>query len=333
MAQQTEPAIPGDPPPRRKRTPVLDECLDRLRRGLIDQLPPGRFLASEESLAAWLGVSRPTIHRALQILAREGPIRWAGPHKGYCVARAPRRSSRTSGLLFPLRPEWLVTEPFFREVMVGLTLEAERQGRSVMNFCGGATGQQQAQKSLRWLADIGLVDSMIALDVFDPALIQRLARRYPVVCLDASKPMPDASSAEFDHRATLRMALKYLVDLGHRRIGLLARPPQGFDPAGELRIEAFQEACQWMGLAEGAAPCVPAGAPADVQRRLSAPGGTSPPLRRTRATTTARPTHTGCCRSPVPGRTPTRPATSSRSAPPTAAGRGASVPPWAPGTG
>jgi len=69
-----------------------------------------------------------------------------------------------------------------------------------------------------------------------------------VVCLDVSISHANVSTVNFDHAASVKMAAKYLVDLGHKRIGFAGRVGPDADPAVEQRYAAYRESVQWASL-------------------------------------------------------------------------------------
>jgi DNA-binding GntR family transcriptional regulator len=76
-------AVPSFAPLRRSST--ADEVVGMLRERIVSgELPPGTQLR-EVSLAAAIGVSRPTLREALQALRQEGLVRHE-PHRGTFVA-------------------------------------------------------------------------------------------------------------------------------------------------------------------------------------------------------------------------------------------------------
>jgi len=92
------------------------------------------------------------------------------------------------------------------------------------------------------------VDSLLTLEVFDEDVIRQAASLFPLVCLDMPSRLPTVSSVCFDHSASIQMAFKYLLDLGHRRIGYVGKR-SGKDPADAERFAAFERALRWTGQA------------------------------------------------------------------------------------
>ncbi len=193
-----------------------------------------------------LSVSRETVRKALAALAGEGWIKNVSG-QGRLVSRPRRRPVRTTGLFFPFDAEFLLISRFNREVYTGLSAVAVEQRRHVLNFYGLCRGYRDLAPSVFWSPGMRAVDSLMTLEVFRTELIGQAARLYPVVCLDAACKLPNVSSIAFDHAVSTRMAFKYLLDLGHRRIGYVGKL-SGTDPAIGGRLAGYHEAFRSSGL-------------------------------------------------------------------------------------
>lgn len=229
--------------PRGRRT---RSSIERLRGELVGRFGPGQTLPPSRTLAQELGISRNTLRRAISQLADEGWLEHEA-RGSIRVSSSRRRSVNTTGLLFPFDPDILLTSPFYRDVGTGLSQMAAESHRHVLHLYSAGQGLAEAQPSLFWRADLRAIDSLIALDIFDRTVLARAGQIYPVVCLDADYRLPGVSTIEFDNRSAVRMAFKYLVDIGHRRIGFLGRTAS-LDPSITLRWETYRHSFSWLGL-------------------------------------------------------------------------------------
>ena len=81
-----------------------------------------------------------------------------------------------------------------------------------------------------------------------PELLNFLRQRQvPCVHVMVSQPAPDRIIVGFDNAAAMRRATRYLIDLGHRRIAMLAGVTRDNDRA-EGRVEGVREALHAAGL-------------------------------------------------------------------------------------
>jgi biotin operon repressor len=232
--------LPNDLEP---RATAVGRLKVRLREGLIGRCAPGDMMPSERSLASRFQASRVTVQKALDQLRREGWLQRI-PRQGYMVARPPRQPLQATGLFFPTDPISLLTLAFFRDVYLGISQAAVENRRPILNFFGANWRFADLNPDAFWSPGVRTLGSLLTLEVFDLDLIQQAAGLYPVVCLDMPCRLPNVSSVCFDHSASIHLAFKYLLDLGHRRIGLIMRRDSE-DPADVERHAAFERALRW----------------------------------------------------------------------------------------
>ncbi len=134
-----------------------------------------------------------------------------------------------------------VSNPFFTELMQGAEEEARRRGMSVMlcNTDGDpAIERHQLSTLLAHRAD-GIL--LACADSCAPW--ERLERRkIPLVFIDRLPLGFQGPAVGLDNRAAASEAVRYLIGLGHRRIGIIAGL-QKVSP-GIGRLEGFREAME-----------------------------------------------------------------------------------------
>ena len=89
-------------------------------------------------------------------------------------------------------------------------------------------------------------------DPTSPAVDLLLRRKLPLVFVDTQQPVDGIASVNVDDRAGARAAARYLVDLGHRQIGLVMsglRGPVGLidDPAVVMAVDGYPSAQRTLG--------------------------------------------------------------------------------------
>ncbi len=220
---------------------------DRIRAEIIRHCQPGDRLPSERELAERLEVSRRTVRNALSHLAGEGWLR-ARPSHGHVVTRPPEHLPDTTALMLPVAAANMLSAPFFREVFLGLSQAMQQEGRHLLSLFGSGGDLMRPGGAGLWDPKMRQVDSLIAFEVFNQRLIEQASRLYPVVSMDVASELPGVSSIVFDHDASVRMAFKHLVDLGHRRIGFIGRTEGYADPAVAARVKAYRDAFNWLSL-------------------------------------------------------------------------------------
>ncbi len=181
-----------------------------------------------ETLARALGVSKMTVSNAynrpdqlspalrLRILAAARELGYPGPNP---VASTLRRGkSGTLGLAFDDPLSYAFTDPAAIEFMQGIARECERAGVGLL-LVPGSPRRSGALEVIRH----AMVDSFaVFCDSEGDERIGVLHERgIPFVLIDSPR-VPDAPAVGIDDRGGARQAAQHLLDLGHRRFGILS---------------------------------------------------------------------------------------------------------------
>ncbi len=149
--------------------------------------------------------------------------------------------TKTIGVLLPL-----YENPFFWQILRGISSEAEAAGYSLLLAHNSLTPEQENQ-SVRELAE-QRVDGLIMLIGFkllsDQVMNQLRRSTRPIV--EISGTPSEFAYVYQGYGAGTRALMSHLLELGHRRIGFVygvTIPAQGFD-----RLDAYGEALQDAGL-------------------------------------------------------------------------------------
>jgi LacI family transcriptional regulator len=117
-----------------------------------------------------------------------------------------------------------IANPYFAEAMRGLCDVAYREGYEPI-LSNSDERLDREQRAVRTLLDKqveGLVVAPASVTSFDH-LASALGRGVPVVLLDRDLPKLDCDSVVIDNEHAAFTAVSRLLELGHRRIGLLAQ--------------------------------------------------------------------------------------------------------------
>jgi DNA-binding LacI/PurR family transcriptional regulator len=181
-----------------------------------------------ETLARTLGVSKMTVSNAYnrpdqlspalrsRVLDTARELGYPGPNP---VASTLRRGrSGTLGLAFDDPLSYAFTDPAAIEFMRGIAHECERAGVGLL-LVPGSPRRSGALDVIRH----ALVDSFaVFCDYEGDERINVLRERgLPFVLID-SPHVPDAPAVGIDDRGGARQAAQHLIDLGHRRFGVLS---------------------------------------------------------------------------------------------------------------
>ena len=167
-------------------------------------------------------------------------VRRAAAKLGYRQNRAARamKIGRTDiiGLIIPN-----IENPFFATLVQSVLQEAQRRDHQV--FVVDTEGSHESEiKAMRGLVAQG-VDGVIVFPIDDSDLDPIRALDVPVVVLDRENPNLDLIQAEYRNGG--RMIAEHLLELGHRRFGLLEAPQVVTSGRERSRgfIETLSEEC------------------------------------------------------------------------------------------
>ncbi|MGV9297639.1 LacI family DNA-binding transcriptional regulator [Amycolatopsis sp. NPDC003676] len=184
-----------------------------------------------DDVAEAVGVSRATVSNAynrpdqLSTQLREQILRVAG-ELGYPGPNPTARSlatSRTGAIAFLLDSSLSAA---FSDPALSITLDAlaktvEPTGNALLLLPGREAEEgPPASRVLAAQADIAVAYSLAD---GTPALEAVRARGLPLVVID-QPPLPDTARVGCDDRGGASLAARHLVELGHRRFGILAAP-------------------------------------------------------------------------------------------------------------
>jgi LacI family transcriptional regulator len=175
-----------------------------------------------------------TRRRVLAVVAGMGFV----PHS---AARSlSTRRSMTIGVLLPdMHGE------FFSELVRGMDLQARAAGYHLLV---SSSHSDAAETAAVLQALHGRVDGLL---VMTPALggawlRESLPRRVPVVLINDAGDDASRDSLRIDNRLGAKLAVRHLVELGHRNIAIVAGPPPNADAAE--RLLGYREALREAGL-------------------------------------------------------------------------------------
>jgi DNA-binding LacI/PurR family transcriptional regulator len=184
----------------------------RIRGGGIQS---GAYLPTVRQLSAEHGISCKTIHKAMQVLVREGLIA-AEPRQGYRVrqgAGAPELGCPVALLMSPDNIDGWPT-PFRAELLVTLRAAAERRDWSVL----APVGDSMLAGQLRGVLESGRAFGAIT-DLDDSAFLDELrCSEIPAVVVNAFATGHGLDSVVQDGQGGALLAAQHLASLGCRRV-------------------------------------------------------------------------------------------------------------------
>lgn len=199
------------------------------------------------TLAADLGVSRATVSNAYnrpdqlsaalreRILARANELNFAGPDP---MARGLRRGRVGAvGVLVDQGLSYAFSDPATVLFLDGLAVEVQQDGYGLLLHAGpGGPADPTFVRN-------AVVDAWVVQSLPDdhPAVTAAQAGRRPMVVLD-QPALAGVPRVRIDDEAAAAQAVRHLLDLGHRRLGVLSMPLRSDGHQGWADLRRQQEA-------------------------------------------------------------------------------------------
>jgi LacI family transcriptional regulator len=153
--------------------------------------------------------------------------------------RLQKRRTDTLGFITPtFGPRF--SDPFFSEFMAGIGNEAASKNYDLL-VSTHAPDSEEEQKVYRRAVKGGWVDRLIVVRIREnDARIQLLCEHdFPFVAFGRARDDLDFPYADEDSESGMRLLVQHFIDLGHRRIGLIAPPPGLM--FGHYRLQSFYD--------------------------------------------------------------------------------------------
>jgi len=198
---------------------------------LSGKLARGVLLPPERNLAEQLGVSRPTLRRAIEPLVQEGLLE-SQPGRGTLVPENPssNEGSRSDWKVLALvLPD--IANRFFSEVAESIEYTALQRGYQIL-LCNSRHQPQLEEFHIRQIVAHRVKGVVLAHDPHQEvsgSLEILQAAGIPTVLLFSTARRADCDSVVLDDRAGVDQALRYLTSLGHRSLAF-CRPLPGPRP-------------------------------------------------------------------------------------------------------
>jgi DNA-binding LacI/PurR family transcriptional regulator len=198
-----------------------------------------------EDIGRMAGVSRATVSRVVngeqnvrpEVRERvENVIRRTGYTPNAAARSLVSKRTGVIGLVIPSRVHNLFEDPYFAQLIQGVTLASNRFGTTLSLFLFQSEAEER--ELYPRVVESGFLDGIIitATRMGDPLVARMTARGIPLVMI-GRPDVDDISYVDVDNRAGATEAARHLVDIGRRRIGLIGAPTN--TTAGRDRLDGF----------------------------------------------------------------------------------------------
>jgi len=218
--------------------------------GPAGSAPPTGRRPTLETVAARAGVSKSLVSLVLRNSPKVSPasraaVMAAVEELGYRPNAAARllaeRRSRTVGVLLnDLR------QPWFADLLDGLTPVLQAGGKHIL--LGDGRIDRVMDETLSWsFLDLGVDGLVLAGSVPVSPAVTSVASRIPTVAVGGLDPgLPRVDVLANDNHLGGTLAVRHLIELGHRRIAHICGLPGA---AGQLRLSGYEDTMRAAGLA------------------------------------------------------------------------------------
>lgn len=237
--------------------PLYLRIKDQIRSDILEarRSAPGGRLPTERELATRYRVSRPTVSKALSLLAAEGFLTRAQGRGSFSATEPPPHlmegASRRVGYVAPISGNTLVQRAFR-----GIDRVAHRSDRLVLMGSAGFSVDRERESVCDLIASG--VQGLIIYPV--PRTPEQAAADYlrrqlpvPVVLIDTCTPDQGHVQVVFDNERAARGLTARLIARGHRRIALLTYSSEARHEPLAARKRGYLDALRDHGLPVDAA--------------------------------------------------------------------------------
>lgn len=208
-----------------------------------------------KDVARLAGVSPSTVSRVLANHPKISPatarrVREAMEQLGYVPNAAAKslvsQTTHTLGIILPRAAEELFVNPFFPEVLRGISVQAQQAGYDLL-LASGSTEREEREAVTRLVLG-RRVDGVLLLcsRTGDPLIPFLREQRFPFVLIGRAEDDEGVVSVDNDNVRAAYDATRHLLEKGHRRIAFISGP-QTF-VVSQDRLAGYRAALEEAGL-------------------------------------------------------------------------------------
>jgi len=131
------------------------------------------------------------------------------------------RSTKTIGVIMPLSSEKIFINPFFTEVMRGISTSSLKRGYDILFSTGGSSDEEYITTSR--IVNERRIDGLILLTsrIQDKTIDDLIRRKLPFVVIGKPSKLENVNWVDNDNQEACYNATEHLIKQGHRNIGFI----------------------------------------------------------------------------------------------------------------
>jgi LacI family transcriptional regulator len=201
-----------------------------------------------EDIARHSGVSRSTVSRVINNDPNvnektrahvQAVIRQLNFQPNLAARSLASGRTRVLGLVIPQGVAYIFTEPYFSILIQSISQTCNALDHSIMLWLAEPDYERRA---IQHILHGGLIDGVIVSSMLtDDAIVQALIEaQKPFMLIGRHPTNPQVNYVDADNRGGAQLAVKHLLALGHRRIGLITGPLNTI--ASQDRMDGYKDA-------------------------------------------------------------------------------------------
>lgn len=146
------------------------------------------------------------------------------------------KSSKTNDTVILLLPDW--HHEFLHEISYALQAEFEAHDKTLISLSCENLTTSETLKIIQTINPIGIVFLDLPKDIdLVPTLVEK---KIPIIMCTEPSPFNELPTVRVDDIAASYDGIKYLINLGHKRIGILTNIPFGLNSLS-MRVMAYEK--------------------------------------------------------------------------------------------
>ncbi|MDD3021618.1 MAG: GntR family transcriptional regulator [Alphaproteobacteria bacterium] len=232
--------------------PVYKQIAEKLKEAILSgELVKGERFPPEPELAANLGINRMTLRKSLNILSKQNLLIQI-PHCGTFVAHESSARRFTVGII--IKDCQLVDSPYMSQLVAGFTLAASASKKLNITTKLISIVNSDYLNPATFYKRLAIIDALVIplvsnkkAELFSAAELSHIPKIF--MSISRQELMRDKNMCIALNPDTIEQSVRFLYELGHRKIAYVGLDPVGSDFFFAAdRVNGFKKAMEKYGL-------------------------------------------------------------------------------------